>query len=457
MTTFEPIIGLEVHVELKTKSKMFCSCPADWFSKPPNSLTCPVCLGLPGALPVANGKAIESVVQLGLALNCTINTVSKFDRKHYLYPDLPKGFQISQYDVPFCVDGKYDLLDNELKTTKTIRIKRVHMEEDTGNLKHSGNQTLVDFNRSGVPLVEIVTEPDFENALQVKQFLEELQVMVKYLDISDGNMDEGSMRLEPNISVRVLNRLDVPRGTRYDLPNYKVEVKNINSFKFARHAIDYEIERHIDLLKKGITPTQETRGFNEATKKTVSQRTKEDAHDYRYFPEPDIPPIRLEKKYIDELQQSLTELPNDTLRRFITHLHIKYQNAFILTRNLTTAKLFEDILENIRHNHRLIDTKDKKCSVDVSNLIVNKKVDITQPFKQIVSRIILLLNTEEIDFALIDSAIKKVLHDYPIEVASYKKGKKSVIMFLVGVIMREINGKADGNTIRIQLEKKLST
>src|SRR3989344_4595005 len=277
MNDFTPVIGLEIHVELSTKSKMFCGCPADWFGTPANTLTCPVCLGLPGALPVANKQAIEWVIKLGLAMGCSINKLSKFDRKHYFYPDLPKGFQISQYDVPFCHDGSYDLLDQSLQKLKTIRINRIHMEEDTGKLTHKHKKSYVDYNRSGVPLVEIVTEPDFEDSTQVKQFLEELHTIVQFLGISDCNMEEGSMRLEPNISVR--------RPDESELPSYKVEIKNINSFKFAKDAIDYEVERQIEILKKGETPVQETRGFDVKTHKTVSQRVKEEAQDYRYFPE----------------------------------------------------------------------------------------------------------------------------------------------------------------------------
>jgi len=295
MPNYFPVIGLEIHVELKTKSKMFCQCSADYFGKEPNTNTCPVCLGMPGALPVPNQQAVEWTIKIGQALGCTINKNTKFDRKHYFYPDLPKGYQISQYDEPIAVNGEL----------MGFGITRVHLEEDTGKLTHAGEDTLVDFNRSSVPLVEIVTEPQFENSEDVKRFLEELHTIIRYLEVSDADMEKGSMRMEPNISLSIIP--DKAKRMK-DLPAFKVEVKNINSFNFATRAIDYELIRQAKLLDEGKVPPQETRGYNEDAGITYSQRSKENAHVYRYFPDPDIPPISFEHAFLEEVRATIHEL-----------------------------------------------------------------------------------------------------------------------------------------------------
>ena len=288
---YKLVLGLEVHLHLTTAKKMFCGCNAVIFGASPNSHTCPTCLGLPGALPVPNREAVEKTHLLGHHLGCKINGGSRFDRKHYFYPDLPKGYQISQYQQPLCGEGKFILDSGEV-----INIRRVHIEEDTAKSFHQGGKTLVDFNKSGAPLVEIVTEPNFKSADAAVEFCKKIQVLVRELGISTADMEKGQMRLEANISLRTEEM-----ETTGVLPPYKVEVKNINSFKFMKKAVDTEIQRQSELMDKGQTPQQENRGWDEDKKTTVSQRDKEEAHDYRYFPEPDIPPMEFSREYIERL------------------------------------------------------------------------------------------------------------------------------------------------------------
>lgn len=436
MNNYEPIIGLEIHVELKTKSKMFCQCEADYFGKPANSNTCPVCLGMPGALPVPNKKAVEWTLRIGKALNCTINRVSKFDRKHYFYPDLPKGYQISQYDEPIAVNGK-------VKTgNKTFGITRVHLEEDTGKLLHVGGDTLVDFNRSGVPLVEIVTEPDFRSSEEVKKFLEELHAIIRALDVSDADMEKGSMRLEPNISVRKAGELD--------LPSYKVEIKNINSFNFVKRAIDYEIERHVNLIGKGINIKQETRGYVEKTNSTVVQRSKEEAHDYRYFPEPDIPPLLFEKAYIDSIE--VQELPQQKQERYISQ-GVRVNEARLLSISTTESMLYENITDLLKKDPLM---KDVNIYQGTANLIINKKIDVTEGADKVIAIVRELLTPKKTDANKLSESIGKVITANPKAVDDFRKGKTNVIMFLVGQVMREMRGQADANKVKEELVKILS-
>jgi len=434
-----PVIGLEIHIELKTKSKMFCQCNADYFGAEPNTHVCPVCLGLPGALPVPNKKAILWMQKIGSALGCELPKHSKFDRKHYSYPDLPKGYQISQYKEPFAINGEVLLVNPYLKgVEKKFHITRVHMEEDTAKLIHEGNSSLIDFNRSGVPLVEVVTEPDFTDATDVKAFLEELQVIVRYLGVSDADMEKGSMRLEPNISVR--------KPGKTELPNYKVEVKNINSFKFVKAAIDFEVKRQIEILEKGETPKQETRGYDDVHGGTYSQRSKEEAQDYRYFPEPDIPPFNFSNEYIDEVKKSLPELPSTRLNHFVKEYRLKPIDAFILTRDKKTADYFESIATNEHITN---------AGQTVANVIINKKISTSLSVEAFITEFLKLTKPIETNRALLDTTVSSILTANKKAVTEYKSGKVTVIMFLVGQVMREMKGRADASIVRKALEEKL--
>ncbi len=436
---YTPVVGLEVHIELYTKSKMFCSCSADYFGKEPNTHTCPVCLGLPGALPVPNKQAIEWCVAMGQALGCKIPLFSKFDRKNYFYPDLPKGYQISQYDKPFCVEGEVTLSGD-----KKIRITRAHMEEDTAKLTHAKvegkNVSLIDFNRSGVPLVEIVTEPDFENAQEVVEYLKLLQQTARYLGVSQADMEKGDMRLEPNISLK--------KAGEKGLPGYKVEVKNINSFKFVEKAISFEIGRQSEVLDIGQIPKQETRGWNEQKQATLSQRSKEEAHDYRYFPEPDIPPIRWNQNQIKELEKKLPELPQAKFKKFQKEYALSAYDIEILTREKSTADYFEEAVSaGEKHN---------VTAKQIANVIINKKPDLEKTLPAQLVQNIKGQSTQNIKQADLDKILEEVLKSNPQIVDSYKAGKINAIQVLIGKVMQQTKGQASANEVKNILEKLLS-
>lgn len=446
MNKYTPIIGLEVHVELKTKSKMFCRCSADYFGKAPNSHTCPVCLGLPGALPVPNKKAIEWCVKIALALNCEINEFSKFDRKNYFYPDLAKGYQISQYDLPFGHDGHMDL-----SSGNRIRIRRVHMEEDTGKLSHqeiNGEKTsLIDFNRSGLPLVEIVTDADFRNATDVKEYLQKLQQIIRYLDVSDADMEKGEMRLEPNIS---LSTIAIPENNTDEklLPRYKVEVKNINSFKFVEKAIIYEIKRQTDMLEEGEQPAQETRGWDENKQKTFSQRSKGDAHDYRYFPEPDIPPITHSKAEISKLLNLVPELPDKKAERFVSEYQITAYDADLLTREKSLANYFEEV---VKGNDSKLEPK------AIANWIINKKIDYTKiTADELLKQITAAKQTVTLDDAELSPIIARVISENEKAVTDYKAGKENSLMFLLGQVMKKLGKKVNAQEVKEKIKTQLA-
>ncbi|OHA62919.1 MAG: hypothetical protein A2117_02565 [Candidatus Wildermuthbacteria bacterium GWA2_46_15] len=447
---YQPVIGLEIHIELATASKMFCGCDAYHFNVEPNTHCCPVCLGLPGALPVPNKKAIEWTIRLGLALNCRILEESKFDRKNYFYPDLPKGYQISQYDQPFCVQGKVIL-----KEGREIRIRRVHLEEDTGKLLHTeigGKKcTLVDFNRSGIPLLEVVTEPDFQNSQEVDEFLKDLQRTVRYLGISDADMEKGSLRIEPNISIKTKSVKGKAQNDE-ELPLYKVEVKNINSFRFARKAIEYEIERQIEILQGGETPIQETRGWNETENKTVSQREKEEAHDYRYFPEPDIPPMNFTPEKIAEIKKQIPELPEKKEKRFIKEFKLSPYQVDLLIETKELADYYEEALKI----NGKIDGRKYSSPSEIANWLINRKVDIkTVSPEKLIKDLIASKEVTSVSEAEMSRIVDETLSENAQAAADYKKGKTAVLGFLIGQAVKKIGPQADRQEITRELIEKL--
>jgi aspartyl-tRNA(Asn)/glutamyl-tRNA(Gln) amidotransferase subunit B len=426
---YEPVIGMEIHVELKTASKMFCGCKNDPFhAGKPNIYTCPVCLGLPGALPVANKKAIEWTIKLGLMLGCKINTLSKFDRKHYFYPDLPKGYQISQYDLPFCYEGKVET------SFGPVRITRVHLEEDTGKLIHQKvggrDVSLIDFNRSSVPLMEIVTEPDIKSAAQAKEYAKKLRQIVRYLDISDADMEKGGMRLEANISLRA-------KGQN-DLPNYKVELKNINSFRYLERGIQYEEERQGEILDQGKIPVQETRGYNAQKDVTYSQRTKEEAADYRYFPDPDLPPIKIDDSWLNEVKSSVPDSLNELLGKWQKNYGIKPEIAELLFETQKEGEWLNELFEL---------TGAQKLPVDkLANMLVHKKINaklFVDDKNKVVEMYKKEVTVDEMSDETLKGFIDKALKANPAAVADYKSGKGAAINFLVGAVMREAKKKIE--------------
>lgn len=440
MKKYLPIIGMEVHIELKTASKMFCSCKNNpFFAKKPNIYTCPVCLGLPGALPVPNKKAIDWTLMFGLALNCQINKFSKFDRKHYFYPDLPKGYQISQYDLPFCYDGKINTSEG------AIRIRRIHLEEDTGKLIHdtvNGKKvTLIDFNRSGVPLVEIVTEPDIHSPSQAKEYAKKLYQIIRYLDISDADMEKGQMRLEANISLTIDKSV---------LPNYKVELKNINSFRFLEKAIEIEIKRQEEILETGKTPVQETRGYNAEKNITYSQRSKEDAADYRYFPEPDIPPIKITENWLLQIKNQLPKNYDQLLDDWSKKYHLDKNLASLLFETSSQANWLEELF-----------TYGQKQNIDISklvNFLANKKLQVTlyrDDYEKIISSFKQATTVANVSDEELNKAVDEALKTNPQAVADYKNGKKNALNFLLGQTMKILKKRLDPSLVIKKIVEKI--
>jgi len=475
---YEPVIGLEVHAQMKTKSKAFCGCSTE-FHAPPNSNTCPVCLGHPGTLPVLNKNLVEYILRLGIALGCSIRENSLFARKNYFYPDLPKGYQISQYDQPICSGGYLEI------TGKKIGITRIHMEEDAGKSLHdvSDSVSLVDLNRCGVPLIEIVSEPDMRSPAEANEYLIRLKQTVVYLDICDGNMEEGSLRCDANISVRLKG--DNAYGT-------KCEVKNLNSFKYVSDAIDYEIKRQIELIENGSKVIHETLLYDPKKKITVPMRSKELAHDYRYFPEPDLLKVCVDSKWLDTIKETLPELPYEKKKRFISDYNLPEYDAEVLTQDKYIADYFEEVAENVKNyksasNWIMTEVmrilNDEKISINefwiecknlsvLINMVEEGKIS-NNIAKQIFSEMLKIKdrfhpgqNPENIaaeknlmlisDLSEIENIVTKVIESCPEESERYRKGETKLLGFFVGRVMKETGGKADPKTINEILLKKLN-
>jgi aspartyl-tRNA(Asn)/glutamyl-tRNA(Gln) amidotransferase subunit B len=473
---FEPVIGLEVHAQLKTKTKIFCACSTT-FGAPPNTHTCPVCLGMPGVLPVLNKKVVEYTMRMALATHCQLEPESRFARKNYFYPDLPKGYQISQYELPIAQNGYVEVEING--STLRIGITRIHMEEDAGKLGHDPQRpvSMVDFNRTGVPLIEIVSEPDIRTPEAAGAYLRQLRAIVRYLDICDGNLEEGSFRCDANVSIRAIG--DETFGTR-------TEIKNLNSFKHVEKALQYEIERQKEVLLDNDKVVQETRLWDPDKNQTFSMRGKEEAHDYRYFPDPDLLPLVIDAHWVKTVKADLPELPADKRQRFIADYGLPSYDADILTSEKDLADYFEECLRRFDRPKQvsnwimgsllgLLNAQGK--SIDQSPIgardlaellelvdqgVISGKIAKTlfedmaasgKPPRQIVAEKGLVQIS---DLAAIEEIVARVLKDCSAEVTAYKNGKTKLLGFFVGQVMKETRGQANPKLVNQILKKRLS-
>lgn len=472
---YEVVIGVEVHAQLRTKSKMFCGCGTA-FGLSANSQTCPVCLGMPGTLPVINRAAVEMAVRTGLALNCTVAANNRFARKNYFYPDLPKGYQISQYESPICEHGWIEIAAGDGK--KRVRIRRAHLEEDAGkNIHDTGTGgSRVDFNRAGTPLLEIVTEPDMRSADEVVAYLKSLRDVLMYLEVCDGNMEEGSFRCEPNLSLRPLGQKEF--GT-------KVELKNINSFKFVKDAIEYEIKRQTKVLNEGGKIHQETRLWNIERGETVVMRSKEEAHDYRYFPDPDLVPLKLDPEWIEGFKASLPELPAARAKRFVSDYGLPEYDAGVLTASKAMAEYFESCVALFNQPKTVSNWVMGELMRELNNSGTDVSASPVSPERlvsllQMVDRGTISLKvareifpefygsgksaeqlvrekglTQVSDEGTLTAMIDEVLAKNPAQVAQFKEGKQQVFGFLVGQVMKASGGKANPSKVNELLKRKL--
>lgn len=469
---YEMVIGLEVHAELNTETKIFCSCPTT-FGAAPNTHVCPVCMGLPGTLPVLNGKVVEYAVKAGLATNCAIANYSKEDRKNYFYPDLPKAYQISQFDLPLCEHGWLEI-ETE-KGSKKIGITRIHIEEDAGKLVHDDEHgTMIDCNRCGVPLIEIVSEPDIRSAEEAEAYMRKLRATILYTGVSDCKMNEGSLRCDVNLSVRKAGEKEF--GTR-------TEMKNINSFKFVVKAIEYEYKRQVDAIEKGEKIVQETRRFDPDTGKTYTMRTKEDANDYRYFPDPDLPPIILTEEQINKYKSEIPELPDVRKKKYVGEFGLSSYDGEVITADRAMADWFESVAAETKYPKiaanmlisdmmRLIDIDSFSCPISAENMaklcdlsgdgVINSSIakkllnrmwnDGIDPEQTVKDENLAQINDENI----ISEAVKAAIDKNPKSVEDYKKGKTAAAKAIIGQVMKALGGKANPVKLGEITEKLLS-
>ena len=476
---YEAVIGLETHVQLSTKSKIFCSC-STLFGSEPNANTCPVCLGMPGSLPVLNQEVVERAIMVGLAVGGKIASWTKFDRKNYFYPDLPKGYQISQYDMPIVAGGSLDILSAD-GAHKTIGLTRIHMEEDAGKLLHGENlgdpsSSYVDLNRAGTPLLEIVSEPDIRSSAEARLYMDKLKSILEYLEVSDCNMEEGSLRCDANVSVRPVGQAKF--GTR-------AEVKNVNSFKFLQKAIDYEISRQIALIKDGGTVIQETRLYDEKSDRTISMRGKEEAHDYRYFPDPDLAPVAISQQWVDGVRVKLPELPDAKLNRFVTQYGLPEYDAGVLTATRQTADYFEETAA-LADNPKIVsnwvmgevlrivkETGATPASSPVRPAMLAKMIGMIGSgaisgkiaktvFEEMAKSgkdpeaIVAEQGLSQItDTSSIEAEVEKIIAANPAQAADYRAGKEKLLGFFVGQVMRATRGKASPEMVNSIIKEKL--